>query len=58
MEYQVGNEDLVVKIQGDGHADLKRGDTVYLCLSESETKVFLRFVLDELDREATWKNGV
>ena len=53
MEYQIGNENLRLKVQADGHADLMRDNSVRVCLSESEAKALLRFILDaETKKEA------
>jgi hypothetical protein len=47
MEYQIGNENLIMRVQEDGHADLMRGDTVFLCMSQSETLHFRRWIMDD-----------
>jgi hypothetical protein len=59
MEYQIGNENLIVRVQEDGHADLMRGDTVFLCMSQSETLHFQRWIMDEQRKaeQALARNG-
>jgi len=47
MKYKIGNDGLELVVNKEpGHADLMRGNVILICLTNSEYKTFMQYIID------------